>query len=65
MPNINAFRPVVQEEIFKGFYYINLYKTMSPCDPRESPCPKDVPCQIFIHSGQWFIRIGFLNVFAV
>jgi len=27
MPNINAFRPVVhKEEIFKGFYYINLYK---------------------------------------
>jgi len=30
MPNINAFRPVAHEKkIFKGFYYINQYKTMS------------------------------------
>jgi len=26
MPNIYAFRPVVHEKIFKGNYYINLYK---------------------------------------
>jgi len=41
MPNIKAFRSVVHEKnIFKGFCYINLYKTMTPlgvaiCDPRE------------------------------
>jgi len=31
MPNINAFRPVVHEKMFKGFCYINLSKTLSPC----------------------------------
>jgi len=41
MPNIIAFRPVVHDEnIFKGFCYINLYKIMSLwgvaiCDPSD------------------------------
>jgi len=30
MLNIYAFRPVVHEKIFKGFYYINLYKMCPP-----------------------------------
>jgi len=29
MPNINTFRPVAHEKIFKYFCYINLYQTMS------------------------------------
>jgi len=30
MPNINAFRPVVHEKIFKGVCYINLYENYVP-----------------------------------
>jgi len=31
MPNINAFCPMVRkEQIFNGFYFVNLHKTMSP-----------------------------------
>jgi len=77
MANIKAFRPVVHEKkIFKGFCYINLYKTMSfraypfltpgsYLNELETPCQKDVPCQISRHSGQSFIRRRFLKVFAI
>jgi len=29
----------------------------------ESPCPKDAPCQISMHSGQWFMRRRFLKIY--
>jgi len=43
---------------------------MAIYDPRDfnwtkSPCPKDVPCQISKHSGQWFMRRRFLLTFSL
>jgi len=76
MSNINAFSLVVHEKnIFKGFCFLNLYKTVPLrrghfcpqgfyLNKLESPGPKDVLCQILIHSGQWFVRRRLLNVFA-
>jgi len=29
----------------------------------ESPCLKDTPCQISMHSGQWFMRRRFLKIY--
>jgi len=32
----------------------------------KSPCPKDVPCQISMHSCQWFMRRRiFINIFLI
>jgi len=30
-----------------------------------APSPKTAPCQISMHSGQWFMRRRFLKVFAI
>jgi len=53
MPNINAFKVVVHEKIFKGLCYINLYVLLGRghllpqglyLNKLESPCPRDAPC---------------------
>jgi len=56
MPNINAFRREIHG---KKDAYINLFTNFSPLkawsfiylNKLESPCPKDAPCQISMHSG--------------
>jgi len=69
--NLKYIRTVVREKkIYKLLSYICLYKKCSPWggtvyDPRdficaflckvESTCPKDVPYQFKVHSGQWFL----------
>jgi len=69
-PSLIAIGQVVHEKmIFKSFCYISLYELgcghlwpqgVSLNKP-ESPCPKDVPCQISMHAnGSWeedFLRI--------
>jgi len=73
MPNMNGLKQVVHEKkVFKGFCYINLYidmypnKGVSSCEPRDFhvhklhfPGPKDAPCELSIHSGEWFMRRRF------
>jgi len=44
-PSLVKTGKVLHEKTFKRF----CYKTLLPC-------PKDVPCQISMHSGQWFMK---------
>jgi len=52
--------PDLPSKMFKGFCYTRLY-----LNKLESPCPKDTPCQISKHSGQWFMRRRFLKIYQI
>jgi len=66
---------VLEKNIFKHIPIYYYEKGLSPWggaihNPKglhlntvESPCPKDDPCQISMHSGQWFMRRRLFKVY--
>jgi len=63
----NLYKRPIGPVLLKCFHLQNCLKVFATPETLfnklESPCLKDTPCQISMHSGQWFMKRRFLKIY--